>query len=188
MRRPQPHDPLARWLQAEREADDAGAEAALLELFESVPRPAPSAGFADRVLQRVALSEKALPVPARESWIVWLLRSPGFRLVLASCLLTAGVALLFLPQMFMALARMVTLGDMLQLGVASVVDLGRWLGVAARVGEWLLTVLGALAVSLTSPAAIKVMAACLAISGMSIALLRELMTRDRSLSYVDPIR
>ena len=185
MRRPEPHDPFARWLQAEREMDDAGAEAALLELFESVPRLAPAPGFADRVMRRVAVPE---PVPVREHWIVWLFRSPGFRLVLASCLLTAGIALLFLPQMLIAVARMVTFGDMLQLGVASVVDLGRWLGVAGRVGDWFLTVLGALAVSLTSPAAVKVMAGCLAVSGMSIAVLRELMTRDRSLRYVDPIR
>lgn len=187
MRRPDTHDPLARWLQAEREMDDAAAEAALFELFESVPGPAPSPGFAERVMQRIAVPAVA-PVPARERWIVWLFRSPGFRLVLASCLLTAGVALLFLPQMLIAVARMVTFGDMLQLGVASVVDLGRWLGVAGRVGDWFVTVLGALAVSLTSPAAVKVMAACLAVSGMSIAILRELMTRDRSLRYVDPIR
>lgn len=180
-----PDDPLARWLQAEREADDALAEAALLELFESVPRLAPSPGFADRVLQKVALPDTA-PAPERFGWIVWLFRSPGFRLVLASCLLTLGVALLCLPQMLAAVARMVTVGDMLQLGVASVVDLGRWLGVVTRVSDWFLTVLGALAVSLTSPAAIKVMGGCLAVSGISIALLRELMTRDRSLRYVDP--
>jgi hypothetical protein len=73
-----------------------------------------------------------------------------------------------------------------QLGVASVVDLGRWLSLAARIGEWLLTVGGALAVSLTSAAALKVTTACLAISGISFAVLRDLMTRERSWSYVDP--
>jgi len=185
MKGPEPHDPLARWLQAEREMDDAGAEAALFELFESVPRLAPSPGFSDRVMQRIAIPE---PVLVKEHWIVWLFRSPGFRLVLASCLITAVVALFFLPQMLLAVARVVTFGDMLELGVASVVDLGRWLGVAGRVGDWFLTVLGALAVSLSSPDAIKAMAACLAVSGLSIAVLRELMTRDRSLRYVDPIR
>ena len=53
----------------------------------------------------------------------------------------------------------------MQLGVTSLVDLGRWLGIASRVGEWFLTVLDALAVSLTSPAAIKVTAGCLAVWG-----------------------
>lgn len=185
LRRPQPHDPLTRWLDAERQADDAGAEAALLELCESLPGLAPSAGFADRVLLQVALP----PAPAvRQSWLGWLFRSPGFRLALASGVLAACISLLWLPRVVMALAGMVTMNDLLQLGVASLVDLGRWMGILARVGEWLVTVLGALAVSLTSPAALKVTAGCLAISGISFVFLRELMTRDRSLRYVDSNR
>lgn len=188
MRRPRPHDPLTRWLQAERETDDAGAlaaETALLELFESLPRLAPSAGFADRVLRQVALPA---PVPARPSWLVWLFRSPGFRLALASGLLAACLSLLWLPQVVMALAGMVTMTDLVQLGVASLVDLGRWLVLVARVGEWFLTVLGALALSLTTPAALRVTVGCLAVSGISFVFLRELITRDRSLSYVDSNR
>ncbi|MFL6200969.1 MAG: hypothetical protein ACJ76J_17485 [Thermoanaerobaculia bacterium] len=186
-----PNDPdtaLARWLQAERDADDAGAEAAFLELFESLPRLAPSPGFADRVLLQVAQpAVSAIPVPAR-SWLGWLFRSPGFRLVLASGLIAACIALLWLPQAVMTLARMVSVGDVLELGTASLVDFGRWMGIAMRVGEWFLTVLGALAVSLASPAALKVTVGCLAISGISFVFLRELMTRDRSLRYVDSIR
>jgi hypothetical protein len=181
MRRPEPHDALARWLQAEREADDAGAEAALLEMFESLPRLAPSAGFADRVLQQVALPA----VPVRQSWLVWLFRSPGFRLALTSGLLAACISMFWLPRLVMTLLGMATLNDLLELGVASLVDFGHWLGIASRVGEWFLTVLGALAVSLTSPAALKVTAGCLAVSGISFVFLRELMTRDRSLRYVD---
>ena len=190
MRRPQPHDPLARWLEAERDTDDAAAleaETALRELFESLPRLAPSAGFADRVLQRVAVPVP-VQVPARQSWLVWLFRSPAFRLALASGLLAACISLLWLPQAVMALAGMVTMTDLVQLGVASLVDLGRWMVLAARVGEWFLTVLGALAVSLTSPAALKVTVGCLAVSGISLVFLRELMTRDRSLRYVDSNR
>lgn len=186
MRRPDP-DPIARWLDAERDDRMDAAEAALLELFEGLPRLAPSAGFAGRVMQRIAM----LPVPVAEAapaWQIWmgsLFRSTGFRLVLASCLLATGISLLWLPQTLAVLAGIVTLGDMVQLGVASVVDLSRWLGVAARIGEWFLTVGGALAVSLASPAAIKVTAGCLAISGISFVFLRDLMTRDRSWRYVE---
>lgn len=190
-RRPEPHDALARWLEAEREADgscDGMAEAALLEVCASLPRLAPSAGFADRVLQQLALPARPAAVPARQSWLVWLFRSPGFRLALASGLLAACISLLWLPQAVVALAGMVSLGDVVQLGVASLVDLGSWLGLAARAGDWLLTVLGALAVSLTSPDALKVTVGCLAISGISFVFLRELMIRDRSLRYVDPVR
>jgi hypothetical protein len=186
MRRPDPDDLLDRWLQAEREDRTGDAEAGLLELFESLPRLAPSEGFADRVMQRIALSaETPMPVPARQSWIGSLFRSRAFRLVLASCLLATGISLLWLPQTLAALAGIVTVSDMVQLGVASLVDLSRWLGVVARIGEWFLTVGGALAVLLTSPAAVKVTAACLAISGISFVFLRELMTRDRSLRYVE---
>lgn len=185
LRRPEPHDPLTRWLDAEREMDDPGAQAALLELFESLPALAPSAGFADRVLLQVATP--AVPA-ARPSWLGWLFRSPGFRLALAAGLIAACISLLWLPQAVMALAGMVSVGDVLELGTASLVDFGRWMGIATRVGEWFLTVLGALAVSLTSPAALKVTMACLATSGISLVFLRELMTRDRSLSHVDSIR
>jgi hypothetical protein len=197
MRRPEPPDPdtaLARWLQAERGADDSGAETALLEMFESLPRLAPSAGFADRVLQQVALpavpakAAKAAKAPARESWLVWLFRSPGFRLAFTSGLLAAGISMFWLPRLVITLLGMATMNDLLNLGVTSVVDISQWLGLASRVGEWFLTVLGALAVSLTSPAALKVTAGCLATSGISFVFLRELMTRDRSLRYVDSIR
>lgn len=191
MRRPEPHDPLARWLEAEREGDGAAAEAALAaetalrELFESLPYLAPSAGFADRVMLRVATPE---PVPAWQTWLVGLFRSPGFRLALASGLLAACISMFWLPRLVVTLIGMATMNDLVQLGVTSLVDLGHWMGLLSRAGAWFFTVLEALAVSLTSPAALKVMVACLAISGVSFVCLRELMTRDRSLSYVDSHR
>src|SRR5687768_6853740 len=137
MRRPQPHDPLTRWLQAEREADDVVAEAALLEMFESLPRLAPSPGFADRVLLQIA---QPAVVPVRQNWLAWLFRSPGFRLALASGLLAACISMFWLPRLVMTLLGMATMNDLLELGVASVVDLSQWVGLASRVGEWFLTV------------------------------------------------
>ena len=189
MRPPEPHDPLTRWLQAEREADDDRAEAALLEMFESLPLLSPSAGFADRVLLQVAaVPARPVVVPARQNWLVWLFRSPGFRLALTSGVLAACISMFWLPRLLMTLIGMATMNDLLEIGVTSLVDLNQWLGIASRAGDWFLTVLGALAVSLMSPAALKVTTACLAISGISLVFLRELMTRDRSLRYVDPIR
>lgn len=185
MRPPEPHDPLTRWLQAEREADDDRAEAALLEMFESLPLLSPSAGFADRVLLQVA---QPVVAPERQNWLVWLFRSPGFRLALTSGVLAACISMFWLPRLLLTLLGMATMNDLLEIGVTSLVDLNQWLGIASRAGDWFLTVLGALAVSLMSPAALKVTTACLAISGISLVFLRELMTRDRSLRYVDPIR
>jgi hypothetical protein len=164
----------------------------LLELFELLPPLSPAAGFADRVLRRIAL-EEAVPahVPAqstRSGVLSGLVRSRVFRVSVAFGVMATALSLLWLPELLLILGRLVSLSDLMSLGAASMVDLGRWLTVAARVGEWLLTLGGALAVSLTSPAAVKVTAACLAISGVSFVALRDLMTRNRSWRYVDPIQ
>lgn len=182
-----PNDLVARWLEAERDpggnADDA-AEAALLEMFESLPPLAPRAGFADRVLRRIAL-EQAAPVP---SLLGRMVRSQAFRFAVAFGVVITALSLLWIPELLLILGKLVNLGDVMGLGAATAIDLGRWLTLAARIGEWFFTLGKALAVSLMSPAAVKVTAACLAISGISIAVLRDLMTRNRSWSYVDPIR
>jgi hypothetical protein len=182
-----PHSLITRWLDAEREGSDAAAEAALLEMFESLPPLSPPAGFADRVLRRIAL-EQTSPVPVRPGVLGWLVQSRAFRVAVAFGVLATALSLLWVPELLLVLGRLVSVGDLMDLGAASVVDLGRWLTLVARVGEWLLTLAGAFAVSLTSPAAVKVTAACLAISGVSFFVLRDLMTRNRSWRYVDPIR
>jgi hypothetical protein len=177
-----PHDDLvSRWLDAEHEGEDDAAEAALLEMFESLPPLAPRAGFADRVLRRVALEEQ----PGVLSRLV---RSRAFRVAVACGIAATAFALLWVPELLLVLGRLIGPGDVMGFGAASLVDLGRWLTLAMRIGEWFLTLGKALAVSLLSPAAVKVTAACLAVSGISIAVLRDLMTRNRSWSYVDPIR
>ena len=144
-----------------------------------------STGFADRVLLQIATP---VQVPAWQIWLVGLFRSPGFRLALASGLLAACLSMFWLPRLVVTLIGMATMNDLVQLGVTSLVDLGHWMGLLSRIGAWSFTVLEALAVSLTSPDALKVMVACLAISGISFVFLRELMTRDRSLRYVDSHR
>jgi hypothetical protein len=186
-----PHALVSRWLEAERdgsaEADDA-ANAALFELFESLPPLAPPAGFAGRVLRRVALEQAAPAYSERPGVLGRLVRFRAFRAAVALSVMATALSLLWLPDLLLVLGRLVNLGDVMGLGAASVVDLGRWLTLVARIGEWFLTVGEALAVSLTSPLAVKVTAACLATSGISFAILRDLMTRNRSWSYVDPIR
>ena len=183
-----PNDLVSRWLDAERDASpdaDDTAEAALLEMFESLPPLAPPAGFADRVIRRVAVEAAA---PARPGVLSRLAQSRVFRVAVAFGVLATALSLLWLPEMLLVLGRLVSVGGLMDLGAASVIDLGRWLTLVARVGEWLLTVAGAFAVSLTSPEAVKVTAACLAVSGISFVVLRDLMTRNRSWRYVDPIQ
>jgi hypothetical protein len=70
MPRTLPPDALSRWLAAERSGASEDAEEALAELLGELPRPAPPAGFADRVLARTRGVEgtlgatSAIPVPA----------------------------------------------------------------------------------------------------------------------------
>jgi hypothetical protein len=160
----------------------------LLELFELLPVLSPPAGFADRVLRRIALEEAVPAQPTRSGVLSRLVRARVFRVSVAFGVMATALSLLWLPELLLVLGRLVSLGDLMDLGAASMVDLGRWLTVAARIGEWLLTLGKALAVSLTSPEAVKVTAACLAISGVSFLALRDLMTRNRSWRHVDPIR
>jgi hypothetical protein len=190
----EPHDPdtlVARWLAAEQDptgnADDV-AEAALLEMFESLPPLAPRAGFADRVLRRVALEEAVAAAARRPGVLGPLVQSRAFRFAVACGIAATAFALLWVPELLLILGRLVSLGDVMGFGAAGLVDAGRWLTLVARLGEWLLIVGQAFAVSLMSPAALKVTAACLAISGISIVALRDLMTRNRSWSYVDSMR
>lgn len=182
-------DSLTRWLDAERNDREDDAEAALLELFELLPPVAPRPGFSDRVLLRIGSEAlpamTATPVQSRFGRLV---RSRALQAALAMGLAATGVSLLWLPQLLAVVARILTVSDMLRLSAAFAMDLGRWLGMVARVGDWLFTVGGALAVSLTTPAAIELTCACLAISGVSFVFLRDLMTRDRSWRYVDPMQ
>ncbi len=54
-----PHEELRRWLEAEHRGDDTTAEAALGALFTAAPRPAPRAGFAERVMLAARLPQAA---------------------------------------------------------------------------------------------------------------------------------
>jgi hypothetical protein len=76
---------LSRWLAAEAGREERAAETALAELFAALPRASAPAGFADRVMARVA-AEGAL-APA------WPLERIALILLAAS-----GISLGFLPR------------------------------------------------------------------------------------------
>ena len=63
--------------------DDAGAERVWEALFQELPDVGPTAGFADRVMARIAVEQ---PVPAG------LFAGLGARLTLAACLLLGGLS------------------------------------------------------------------------------------------------
>src|SRR5689334_727019 len=114
--RPSPHDSLDRWLAAERDDRPDEAEAALFALFETLPLLAPQAGFADRVLARTGFG--AARVRVFES--LWV------RGLIALCLLTTGLSLLWLPAAVKALAGTWSPGNPIELAVRLLVGWGDW--------------------------------------------------------------
>jgi hypothetical protein len=86
----------SRYLDAEREGRLDEAETELAELFHGLSRPAPRAGFADRVMARVHSP----------------FASPAFRLALAATLVAAALAAALLAPMVPALIALLGPGDL----------------------------------------------------------------------------
>lgn len=178
------HDPLSRWLDAERDDRAEDAEAALLELFAAVPRLAPPAGFADRVLLRAGLVAPAVAAPA---WSSRLFAARWVRALLALCPLAIGVSMFWLPQLLRALGGLWGLGDLVQIGTGSVVEGARWLGSLFNFWELFLTIARALATPLATTPGLGVVVVCLLVSLVAFRFLRDLITRDRSWIHVESI-
>lgn len=177
--RPSRQDLLARWLTAERDDRADEAEAALLALFEEHPRPEPPAGFADRVLARVAF---AAPAPVQRS----LFASPWRRALMALALPVTGIALLCLPVVLRTLAGLWSLSDLVRLWTAFLTGAAEGFASLVAFGDWLFTIGRALASSLATPTMAQVMVVCLVVSAIAFRFLRDLITRDRSLIH-EPI-
>lgn len=173
------HDPLTRWLDAEREDLPDEAEAALFELMASLPPRAPAAGFAERVLARVALERgmETAAAPARRAF-AW----RGTWIVAAGFLLT-GLLLVWLPLAVLAGNP----AGVLQAAISGGLEAVRWLASAAGVGQTVLTVAEAIAMALARPQIVVLTLICLALSVTSFRFLRGLVSRERSWAYVDPV-
>jgi hypothetical protein len=175
--RPSHPNALDRWLAAERYDRPEEAEAALLELFESLPLVAPPAGFADRVLARAGIQS------ARRDVFAWW----GARLAVALCLVALGLGTLWLPPVLRVLAGFWSFGGLVQVGVQALVDASQWLATALRVGDLLLTIGGALTRPLTTPQVTAGLVACLLMSSLAFRFLRDQITGERNWTHVDPI-
>lgn len=172
-----PHDALERWLEAEREDRPDVAEAALLELFESLPLAPPPAGFADRVLARAGL------VAARQDLFAW----RPLRVVLALCLLALGLGSLWLPPVLRFLAGLWSVGGMVRGGLRVVTDAAGGLALAVRLWDFLLMIVHALVRPLAEPQVMAILLGCVLASGVAFRFLRDQITGERNWTYVDPI-
>jgi len=178
---PSQHKALDRWLAAERDDRSDEADEALFELFEALPLLEPSAGFADRVLLRTGLPV-AVEVPAA-GLFAW----RWARLALAVCVLAVALSVLWLPQTLKALAGTLSLAGVVDVGVKLLSEASLALVSVLRFGDWLFDLGRMLAMPLATPPVLAVLGGCLLISILAFRFLHELITRERSWTYVDPI-
>jgi hypothetical protein len=195
MPRTHPPDALSRWLAAEQSGFAEDAEAALLELLEELPRPAPPAGFADRVLARTVITPLAAST-AHE----WGKRRPlaGLRLrawrlgggrvaVSAAALAAVLLGLLWLPAVVRAVLGAASISALLQAGISSIVALGQGVAGVLVLGNKLVLLGRALAEPLATPPVAALALGCLLVSVVALRCLYDLIQRDRRWVNVDPI-
>lgn len=193
-------DAISRWLVAERSGvDDAAAEAALAELLAGLERPAPPAGFADRVMARA----RQTPRRGWLGWPVWRAlpwsAAPGFPALTAAAAMVAAAVVGVLLVLFgrpvasaVAAAMAARLGatsiaGLLQGGVDAAFATGEWLAALIAFGDKLLLLVRAVAEPLATPPVAALAAACLLVSVLALRCLYDLIQRDRRWVYVDPI-
>ncbi|HEY2294826.1 MAG TPA: hypothetical protein VGM86_29335 [Thermoanaerobaculia bacterium] len=174
-------DALDRWLAAERDGRDGEAEAALLEMFEALPTvgmTAPPAGFADRVLVRAGLRTAAVPADL----FAW----RPLRIVLGLALAATGFGVLWLPPLLHFLAGLWSVGGAIQGGIRVLTDAGQWLATVLRIWDFLVTIVHDLAQPLAVPQVMAVLVLSLLASSLAFRYLRDQITGERNLTYVDP--
>lgn len=182
--RPSHDEILDRWLAAEADGREDDAETALFALFETLPPLMPPAGFADRVVARVGL---AAPVPARRNLAV----APWLRALVALSLLIVGLALPWLSGVLRSVADVTSslwsLADLVGLGTKALIAVSQGLVAALALWDWLLEIGRALQAPFATPAVALVMVGCLLVSLAAFHFLRDLITRDRSWTHVEPL-
>ncbi len=176
---------LADSFDAADPADPADHALAAL-LAAALPSAAPPAGFAGRVMSRLASLEPAplpRPMAARRRRLAWQL---GAGLAAASCAVLALSWTLWLPPL-MRLLSPAHLALLLQGASDAVLGAARAAAEALSVGNTLLLVARAVARPLTTPPVAALAALSLLISFLALRFLHALIQRDRRWVYAGPI-
>jgi hypothetical protein len=182
------HNPkLQRWLAAEAEASTPemgaeAAEAALVVLFEALPRLRPAPGFAERVRLRVWRSTAAAPPRRRRDFFA----AAPVRWLVAACLLLAGALLWTLPPVLRELLAETGWSGVVRLPFEAVLRLADGLRSSLAAWEGLTRVGRVLAELVTQPPVAAALLAALAVTALAFRLLHDLISSNRSWSYVEP--
>jgi hypothetical protein len=166
------HDPSAAWLRflaAEAAGREEEAEAALTALFAAAPAPAPAAGFADRVMARIA---------SRSPFA-----RPAVRFGLAAALLLAALSTALLAPMFVPLARLVSLADLLDAGLRLSTALTVQIATGLSLWESVGGVAGTLARALLHPVTLPFVLAQFAVAALALRGLIRIASLKRSSSH-----
>lgn len=188
MRTEDDHNPkFKRWLAAEAAASTPevgaeAAEAALTVLFEALPRLRPAPGFAERVRLRVRRATAAAPSRRRRD----LFAAAPVRWLVAACLLLAGALLWTVPPVLRELLAETGWSGVVQLPFEALLRLADGLRGSLAAWESLTHVGRVLAELVAQPPVAAGLLAALAVTALAFRLLHDLISSNRSWSYVEP--
>lgn len=174
---------IERWLVAEAaspapERGGEAAEAALASLLVALPRPRPSAGFAERVLMRAGVV--SLPQRHRDPFA-----AAPVRWSVAACLLLAAFSLLLVPRLLWGSLLGASWGGIIRLPIDAVLKLPELVGGSLAVWESFAHVGRILTEVVTRPTVSALLVAALLIATVAFRLLHDLIASNRSWSYVE---
>lgn len=169
-------DTLRRWLAAEtaedrREQTTDAAETALFQLFQSLPRPAPSDGFAAQVLERAGVASVPTPVFAALKWAV------------AVSVVVAGISCFGWLPAAVELLGPVSWSAPVELLSGAVRALGSGLRRGFVFWETISRLGGAFGTVASQPSVLATLAALVAISSVAFRALLGLTSKERSLTH-----
>lgn len=156
---------MERWLGAERSGDDARAAEAFGRTIRGLPRLAPSADFAARVLAA------AVPVPVRRSAIeAWW----GWKVTITAALALAGLMVGSLPSL-RPLVAVPGWGDVVSAGASTLAWLADWTAVGFAVWDSFVRIGRAAAAAADTPEVALALAASAVLATGALYTLRVLL-------------
>jgi len=153
-----------------RGSQTVDAEQALFEVFRRLPLDRPAPGFADRVLAQAGVRASEMP-----HWMRLLFN--GF---VAVCMLSVGLAAVFLPQTLFVLAPDFRWSGWIERGVEFATGATQRLVDSFSLWEALVGVGTTLADIIVSPAVVGVMTVSLCLSAVAMRALHELIVPERA--------